>query len=122
MYALFLLVSFYSLWPTPEQRATHAARQAEKRAEKEKWASTPDGSDAMTPEQQWQHMWELQQLPRTPGTAGGMYLKSPMTPRSRAFGDLEGGGGAVSARIQTPSQLGRACAWPAGGRGRACGE
>lgn len=48
----------------------------------------------MTPEQRWQHMWELQQLPRTPGTAGGMYLKSPMTPRSRAFGDLEGGGGA----------------------------
>lgn len=43
----------------------------------------------MTAEEQWQHMWELQQLPRTPGTAGG--LKSPMTPRSRAFGDLEGG-------------------------------
>jgi hypothetical protein len=43
----------------------------------------------MTAEEQWQHMWELQQLPRTPGTAGGM--KSPMTPRTRTFGDLEGG-------------------------------
>ena len=30
-------------------------------------------------------MWELQQLPRTPG------LKSPMTPRTRTFNDLEGG-------------------------------
>ena len=55
----------------------------------------------MTAEQQWQHMWELQQLPRTPGTAnpmtyggGGGYGnggKVPVTPRTRAFGDLEGG-------------------------------
>jgi hypothetical protein len=43
----------------------------------------------MTAEQQWQHMWELQQLPRTPGTAGGM--KSPMTPRTQAFNSLGGG-------------------------------
>lgn len=33
-------------------------------------------------------MWELQQLPRTPGTTGG--LKSPMTPRTRAFESLGG--------------------------------
>jgi len=49
----------------------------------------------MTAEEQWQHMWELQQLPRTPGTANTMYFKTPgapaMTPRTRAFGDLEGG-------------------------------
>lgn len=45
----------------------------------------------MTAEQQWQHMWELQQLPRTPGTAGGMRGGS-MTPRTTAFADLEGGG------------------------------
>jgi hypothetical protein len=45
----------------------------------------------MTAEEQWQHMWELQQLPRTPGTAGGM--RSPMTPRTRTFEDLEGGYG-----------------------------
>lgn len=38
-------------------------------------------------------MWELQQLPRTPGTSGGVFSKSPMTPRTRAFGDLEGGSG-----------------------------
>ena len=42
----------------------------------------------MTADEQWQHMWELQQLPRTPGTAGGM--KSPMTPRTRAFNELGG--------------------------------
>jgi hypothetical protein len=47
----------------------------------------------MSPEEQWQHMWELQQLPRTPGTTGGM--KTPMTPRTRAFQSLGGsmGGG-----------------------------
>lgn len=42
----------------------------------------------MTAEEQWQHMWELQQLPRTPGTIGGM--KSPMTPRTQAFNNLAG--------------------------------
>jgi hypothetical protein len=93
IYALFLIISFYSMYPTADARAAHETRQAEKRAEKEKWASTPDGSNEMTAEEQWQHMWELQQLPRTPGTANAMYLKSPMTPRTRAFGDLEGGHG-----------------------------
>lgn len=42
----------------------------------------------MTADEQWQHMWELQQLPRTPGTMGGM--KSPMTPRTQAFNSLGG--------------------------------
>lgn len=79
------------MYPTPAESAHHAARAAEKAAFKEKYASTPDGSNEMTAEQQWQHMWELQQLPRTPGTANAMFLKSPATPRTRAFGDLEGG-------------------------------
>lgn len=87
------MISFYSLYPTKTALEAHRTRQAEKKAEKEKWASTPDGSNEMTAEEQWQHMWELQQLPRTPGTANAMYLKSPMTPRTRAFGDLEGGHG-----------------------------
>lgn len=42
----------------------------------------------MTAEEQWQHMWELQQLPRTPGPMGGM--KGPMTPRTLAFNNLGG--------------------------------
>jgi hypothetical protein len=45
----------------------------------------------MTAEEQWQHMWELQQLPRTPGTATGPGWKTPMTPRTTAFTQLEGG-------------------------------
>ncbi|CAN9423877.1 unnamed protein product [Alternaria alternata] len=61
--------------------------KAEKKAEKEKWASSPYDNE-MTAEEQWQHMWELQQLPRTPGTIGGM--KSPMTPRTQAFNNLGG--------------------------------
>lgn len=34
--------------------------------------------------------WEMVQIPPTPGTIGGM--KSPVTPRTRAFNELEGGG------------------------------
>lgn len=34
--------------------------------------------------------WEMVQIPPTPGTMGGM--KSPVTPRTRAFNELEGGG------------------------------
>jgi hypothetical protein len=62
-------------------------KRAERKAEKEKWANSPVDNE-MTAEEQWQHMWELQQLPRTPGTVGG--LKSPMTPRTRTFANLEG--------------------------------
>ncbi|KAF1838534.1 hypothetical protein BDW02DRAFT_389679 [Decorospora gaudefroyi] len=87
IYAVFVIVSIYSLIPTSTQKETHAAKRAEKKAEKEKWTSSPYDNE-MTAEEQWQHMWELQQLPRTPGTVGGM--KSPMTPRTRAFNDLGG--------------------------------
>jgi hypothetical protein len=60
----------------------------------------------MTAEEQWQHMWELQQLPRTPGTMGGM--KSPMTPRTMAFNSL---GGEEAGHVAYYSNV------PAGGNG-----
>lgn len=106
------------MYPTPTERAAHTARQAEKAAFKEKYANTPDGSNEMTAEQQWQHMWELQQLPRTPGTANAMFLKSPVTPRTRAFGDLEGGhgGGYVQEEVRPhPSWVAHAHGQQAGG-------
>ncbi|KAF2820072.1 hypothetical protein CC86DRAFT_125162 [Ophiobolus disseminans] len=90
IYACFLILTIYSLVPTAAAKQAHATKRAEKRAEKEKWASSPTDNE-MTAEEQWQHMWELQQLPRTPGTAGGM--KSPMTPRTRTFEELQGGSG-----------------------------
>jgi len=93
IYACFLILTIYSLIPTTEAKEAHAVKQAEKKAEKEKWANSPIENE-MTAEEQWQHMWELQQLPRTPGTIGGM--KSPMTPRTKTFGDLEGGQGQYS--------------------------
>jgi hypothetical protein len=93
IYACFLILTIYSLIPTTEAKEAHAIKQAEKKAEKEKWANSPIENE-MTAEEQWQHMWELQQLPRTPGTVGGM--KSPMTPRTKTFGDLEGGQGQYS--------------------------
>jgi hypothetical protein len=48
----------------------------------------------MTAEEQWQHMWELQQLPRTPGTTTGTapWSKVPATPRTTAFNQLQGSG------------------------------
>jgi hypothetical protein len=88
IYACFLILTIYSLIPTTEARQAHSIKQAEKKAEKEKWANSPVDNE-MTAEEQWQHMWELQQLPRTPGTVGAM--KSPMTPRTRTVFDLEGG-------------------------------
>jgi hypothetical protein len=66
----------------------------------------------MTAEEQWQHMWELQQLPRTPGTAGGM-RGGPMTPRTTAFADLEGGSHRAKAGWGAPG------GWNGGGGGGA---
>lgn len=87
IYCVFIILSVWSLIPTAAQKEAHAVRKAEKKAEKEKWESSPYDNE-MTAEEQWQHMWELQQLPRTPGTIGGM--KSPMTPRTQAFNSLGG--------------------------------
>lgn len=95
IYACFLILTIYSLIPTTQARQAHAAKLAEKKAEKEKWANSPTDNE-MTAEEQWQHMWELQQLPRTPGTAGGM--KSPFTPRTQTFNQLEGGHYSVPAQ------------------------
>jgi len=93
IYSAFLILTIYSLIPTAEARQAHAIKRAERKAEEEKWANSPVDNE-MTAEEQWQHMWELQQLPRTPGTAGG--FKSPMTPRTRTFADLEGQHGGYS--------------------------
>jgi hypothetical protein len=41
IYAAFVVLSVYSLIPTTAQKEAHAARKAEKKAEKEKWASSP---------------------------------------------------------------------------------
>ncbi|KAJ4310541.1 hypothetical protein N0V94_008397 [Neodidymelliopsis sp. IMI 364377] len=90
IYTTFLLISFASLYPTRTALAAHQTRVAEKRALAEKYATSPVDNE-MTAEEQWQHMWELQQLPRTPGFGNGNgNSKVPVTPRTRAFGDLEG--------------------------------
>ena len=98
IYALFLLLTLYSLYPTASQRHAHRAHLAAKRAEREKYAFSPSSSDGAaattTAEQQWQHMWELQQLPRTPGVSttgvGAPAEFAPLTPRTRAFQSLGG--------------------------------
>lgn len=87
IYVFFIILSAYSLVPTAAQKQAHAAKLAAKKAEKEKWAQYSDDYETSA-EEQWQHMWELQQLPRTPGTSGG--VKSPMTPRTQAFNSLGG--------------------------------
>ncbi|ORY17416.1 hypothetical protein BCR34DRAFT_474872 [Clohesyomyces aquaticus] len=90
IFAVHAIISILSLRPSAEARIAHAAKRAEKKAEKEKLEELERSpyDNEMTAEEQWQHMWELQQLPRTPGTA----TFAPMTPRTRAFGALEGNG------------------------------
>jgi hypothetical protein len=44
--------------------------------------------------------WEMVRIPETPGTAGGM--KSPMTPRTRAYNDLDNGYGASGGQQLSP--------------------
>ncbi|KAF2476379.1 uncharacterized protein BDR25DRAFT_252328 [Lindgomyces ingoldianus] len=90
LFATHAIIAAYSLRPTKEARIAHDQKVAEKKAEKELYESSPYDNE-MTADEQWQHMWELQQLPRTPGTAGGM--RSPMTPRTKAFNSLDGGQG-----------------------------
>jgi hypothetical protein len=93
IYALFIALTIFSFFLTPAQRLEQSTKLAEKKADKEKWATSSYSSpidNEMTAEEQWQHMWELQQLPRTPGVAGAMRY-GPMTPRTTAFADLEGG-------------------------------
>jgi hypothetical protein len=90
LYIFHIAFAVYSLFPTRDARLAHETKVAEKKAWKEKWASSPADNE-MTAEQQWQHMWELQQLPRTPGTATGPgWTRAPMTPRTTAFSALEG--------------------------------
>jgi hypothetical protein len=43
--------------------------------------------------------WEMVRIPDTPGTTGG--LKSPMTPRTKAFNDLDGGAAFASTSTYT---------------------
>lgn len=90
IYVFHILFAAWSLYPTPEARLAHETKVAEKKAQKEKWATSPSDNE-MTAEEQWQHMWELQQLPRTPGTGNAPGLRTPMTPRTTAFSTLEGG-------------------------------
>ena len=93
IYIGYILLSAYSLYPTKDARLAHSTKVAEKKAEKERWESIPYAKE-ITPEEQWQHMWELQQLPRTPGTAASMHAPwrgVPATPRTRAFNELQGG-------------------------------
>jgi hypothetical protein len=88
IYAFHVLLALYSLIrPSATARAAYESKRAAKIAEKEKWAHLERSpvENEMTAEEQWQHMWELQQLPRTPGA-----MKSPMTPRTQAFGALDG--------------------------------
>jgi len=39
-----------------------------------------------------EQQWEMMRIPDTPGTTGGLKSPVPVTPRTRAFNSLEGGG------------------------------
>ncbi|CAF9903111.1 MAG: hypothetical protein HETSPECPRED_000120 [Heterodermia speciosa] len=69
LFAVYLLFSLASLYPTRAFRSSRASKLAD------------TDSEAARP-------WEMSQVPPTPGTSGGM--KSPITPRTMAFNTLSG--------------------------------
>ncbi|KAL8989301.1 MAG: hypothetical protein Q9177_001785 [Variospora cf. flavescens] len=79
LFAAFLALSLYSLVPS-------RASSAFSRSSSGKYAlSAASEADA---ESAHERPWEMNQVPATPGTTGGM--KSPMTPRTTAFNTLSG--------------------------------
>ena len=69
LFAVYLLFSLASLYPTRAFRSSRASKLSD------------TDSEAARP-------WEMSQVPPTPGTSGGM--KSPTTPRTLAFNTLSG--------------------------------
>ena len=78
LYTLYLCLAFISCIPTK----AHPAPRNEK-SSKQSDIESPGSSFT---EEKWE--MEMNRLPRTPGTSGGM--KSPMTPRTMAFKTLDG--------------------------------
>lgn len=75
-------MAIWSMIPSKEAKAARASKIMMS------GASTPAVGGEKSSEEQWQQQWEMGNVPPTPGTTGG--LKSPMTPRTKAFNQLGG--------------------------------
>lgn len=89
LFLIYTLLSIFSLIPTRAHRSsTHS-----------KLPSTDLESTHSSPQQQ---PWEMSEVPRTPGTTGG--IRSPTTPRTMAFNTLSGKGKAKASPITQARQ------------------
>lgn len=75
IFSIHLIISIYSIFSPPPAESVE-----------EEVIFPSEGKSHQEVERQW----EMVPIPPTPGTTGG--LKSPTTPRTRAFNNLEGGG------------------------------
>ena len=68
LFTTYLILTLYTLYPSKSFRAERRSTQSDQESRNQPW--------------------EMLEAPRTPGTTGG--LKSPTTPRTRAFNTLSG--------------------------------
>ncbi|KAF2087716.1 hypothetical protein K490DRAFT_41396 [Saccharata proteae CBS 121410] len=78
LFSVYTLIAIHSMIPTKQQRLARASKIIERQEIEAKLGSSPDEDIAQ--------QWEMHQWPGTPGTVGAM--KSPATPRTRAFNML----------------------------------
>ena len=103
LFSVYTIWSLYSMWPTPAEKAERKANREADIELKRVNAYTPETE--LSREEVWERNREMfLNLPKTPNTPGfGMRNGlNPMTPRTVAFTQLNGGAG--------PSQAG-----PSGG-------
>jgi len=87
LFAIHIIYAVFSSFPTKTQKLHHASKRltsSPQSIHQEKFAD-PSPTSEHTADQQWElQQLGMQQLPRTPGTTGGM--KSPLSSRSISFG------------------------------------
>ncbi|KAK5704571.1 hypothetical protein LTR17_021767 [Elasticomyces elasticus] len=106
LFSCYLIWSVYSMWPTPAEKA---ARKANKDSDIElKRVSEYSPETELTREEIWERNRQMfLNLPKTPNTPGfgvkgaGLNGLNPMTPRTVAFTQLNGGAGPSQAAGST---------------------
>ncbi|EMC94457.1 hypothetical protein BAUCODRAFT_35677 [Baudoinia panamericana UAMH 10762] len=89
LFAMYLIWSIVSMWPTPAEKAERATQREADIEMKKVTEYSPDSE--LSREEVWERNRQMfLNLPKTPNTPG-FGLKNPMTPRTVAFTQLTGG-------------------------------
>ncbi|KXL47336.1 MAG: hypothetical protein FE78DRAFT_144283 [Acidomyces sp. 'richmondensis'] len=90
LFSVYFLVSIHSCWITKEEK-TERLEEREFDLEMKRLQASSAAEDEMTRQEKWETNRQIfMNLPKTPTTAG-FGLRSPMTPRTVAFTQLNGG-------------------------------